>query len=202
MFQSKDLFDFNNDPILNFQHLYDEHKKRSSIDPTAMTLSTVDEKGHPNARIVLLKQIKDGDFIFYTNYKSTKARELNHQPLAALVFYWHELFVQVRVIGTVSKTTRAESEAYFKTRPHLSQIGALVSEQSEVIESYEHLQNKFDAAIQKYNGQSEISCPENWGGYRVSPQLMEFWFGMEGRLHQRFVYERSGNDWLRTMKSP
>lgn len=202
MFQSKDLFDFNLSPIENFQRLYEEHRKRSTIEPTAMTLSTVDVRGRPNARVVLLKQVDQGDFIFFTNYESTKGQELAAMPYAHLVFYWHELYVQIRVDGDVSKTTREDSEAYFKTRPRLSQLGALVSHQSDIIGSYEQLQHKLEEVTQRYQGHDSIPCPDYWGGYRLFPQNVEFWFGMEGRLHHRFVYERSGNEWLRTMKSP
>jgi len=202
MFQSKDLFEFNEDPILNFHRLYDEYKKKASIEPTVVTLSTVDEMCRPNARVVLLKQIEQGNFVFFTNYESTKGRELSHKPIANMVFYWHELYVQIRVDGDISKTSRAESEAYFKTRPRLSQLGALVSNQSEIIESYEYLQKKLEEITLKYEKLDTIPCPSNWGGYSLFPQSIEFWFGMEGRLHHRYHYERSGTDWLRTMKSP
>lgn len=202
MLQSKDLFHFNDGPIENFLRLFEEHKKKSAIDPTVMTLSTVNKEGRPNGRTVLLKQVDRGDFVFFTNYESTKGKELNRHPFANLVFYWHELYVQVRVEGSISKTTREETEAYFKTRPRLSQLGALVSHQSETIESYEFLQKKFDMIAQQYEGQETIPCPKNWGGYRLHPQIIEFWFGVEGRLHQRYVYEKKQNDWSRSMKSP
>lgn len=201
MFISKDLFDFNVSPIENFERLFQEVKKSKDSDPTAMTLATVDAQGRPNARIVLLKGIESGDFLFYTNYGSSKAIELNENPNACLVFYWESLYVQVRINGRVIKTTRNESENYFKTRPRLSQIGAWVSKQSEVIESYETLQVKLKNVSQQFEGK-DVPCPESWGGYRVQPELFEFWFGMEGRLHYRYVYERSGDDWLRAMKSP
>lgn len=202
MFQSKDLFHFNEGPIENFLRLFEEHKKKSAIDPTVMTLSTVSKEGRPNGRTVLLKQVDRGDFIFFTNYESTKGQELSLHPFACLVFYWHELYVQVRVEGRAVKTTREESEAYFKTRPRMSQLGALVSQQSERIESYEFLQKKFDKTAQQYEGQEVIPCPKYWGGYRLQPQTIEFWFGVEGRLHQRYVYEKNQSDWLRIMKSP
>ncbi len=201
MFVSKDLFEFHLSPIENFERLFQENKKHTKIDPTVMTLATVDLQGHPNARIVLLKGIDKGEFIFFTNYGSTKALELKENPSACLVFYWEALYVQVRVSGNVLKTSREESVAYFKTRPRLSQLGAWVSKQSEVIESYDVLQTKLQKVTSDFEGQ-EIPCPETWGGYRVIPEAFEFWFGMEGRLHYRYVYERSGEDWLRAMKSP
>ncbi len=202
MFQSRDLFDFNKGPIENFLRLFDEHKKRSSIDPSVMTLSTVSKMGHPNARIVLLKHVEQDKFIFFTNYESTKGKELSLNPFAHLVFYWHEMYVQVRVEGEVTKTSRANSEAYFRTRPRLSQLGAVVSQQSEIIESYESLQKKLEIVAEKYHGQESIPCPEYWGGYQLFPQNIEFWFGVEGRLHQRYIYGRSGQKWLKMMKSP
>lgn len=201
MFVSKDLFEFQLSPIENFERLFQENKKHTKIDPTVMTLATVDLQGHPNARVVLLKGIDKGEFIFFTNYGSTKALELKENPSACLVFYWEALYVQVRVSGNVVKTSREESVAYFKTRPRLSQLGAWVSKQSEVIESYDVLQTKLQKVTSDFEGQ-EIRCPETWGGYRVIPEVFEFWFGMEGRLHYRYVYERSGEDWLRAMKSP
>lgn len=201
MFQSSDLFNFNQGPLENFERLYEVYKKKTTSDPTIMTLSTVDHQGHPNARIVLLKQIESGDFVFYTNYLSSKGVEIRDNPNVCLVFYWEALYVQVRIHGTVTKVSRAESEEYFKTRPRLSQLGAWVSKQSEIIESYDHLQSKLTDLTQNFEGK-EIPCPESWGGYRVTPGAFEFWFGMEGRLHYRYVYEKSGNTWLRAMKSP
>ena len=201
MFESKDLFEFEADPIENFLRLFEEAKKHPSIDATVMTLATVNSQGQPNARIVLLKQVDSGDFIFFTNYQGTKAQELENNPRATLVFYRAPLAVQVRIDGDVTRVTRAETEAYFKTRPRLSQLGAWASQQSEMIESYEVLQQRLEAVTRQYEGQ-DVPCPEHWGGYRVSPEFIEFWFGMEGRLHHRYVYERSGNHWLRAMKSP
>lgn len=203
MFESKDLFEFDADPIDNFKRLFDEAKKQPSLDPSAMTLATVDLQGRPNARIVLLKQVdpETGDFFFFTNYSSTKATELANTPRACLVFYWHPLAVQIRIDGSVSKASRAESEAYFKTRPRLSQLVAWTSRQSEIIESYDVLLHQLEEVEERFQGQ-EVPCPPHWGGYRVASEFMEFWFGMEGRLHYRYLYERSGPHWLRTMKAP
>lgn len=201
MFQSKDLFEFDLDPIENFNRLFEEAKKHPGVDPIIMTLATVDLQGKPNARIVLLKQVDQGEFVFYTNYESTKSIELTKNPNACLVFFWGPLAVQVRIDGKVTRVSREESEAYFKTRPRLSQLGAWASKQSEIIESYETLQQRMDAVTQQFEGK-EVPCPENWGGFRVMPEFMEFWFGMEGRLHYRYIYENSGSHWLRAMKSP
>ncbi len=201
MFQNKDLFEFAIDPIENFNRLFEEAKRHPEIDPHVMTLATVDVLGRPNARVVLLKQVEQGDFVFFTNYESTKGVELTKTPYATLVFYWGPMAVQVRVDGNVVRMSREESESYFKTRPRLSQLGAWSSKQSEIIESYETLQKRMDSVAEKYEGK-DIPCPEYWGGFRVTPEFMEFWFGMEGRLHYRYVYERSGSHWLRTMKSP
>lgn len=201
MFTSKDLFNFDLDPIDNFSHLFKEAHKHPPMDPTAMTLATMDIQGRPDARIVLLKNVDQEGFTFFTNYNSVKAQQLAKLPEACLVFYWAPMGVQVRLSGLVTKVERAESEAYFKTRPRLSQIGAWASEQSAAIESYETLELNLENMEQRF-ANKDVPCPEHWGGYRVYPMFMEFWFGMEGRLHFRYMYERSGKHWLRAMKSP
>jgi pyridoxamine 5'-phosphate oxidase len=176
------------DPIKQFQGWFDEALAAKLPMPDAMSLSTVTPDGRPTARMVLLKQVDAEGFVFFTNYNSDKAKQLEINPYAALVFYWPTLERQVRVEGKVSKTPAEESEAYFKTRPRESQIGAWASPQSEVISAREVLEQRAMELAEQYCDR-EIDCPEHWGGYRLVPDRIEFWKGRVGRLHDRILYE-------------
>ena len=171
------------------------------VHANAMTIATVSSKGIPSARTVLLKELDETGFVFFTNYESDKARELNENPNAALVFYWKEFERQVRVTGKVEKVTREESENYFKSRPAESKLGAWASKQSEEIPNKEYLLNKFIEVKEKFND-SEIPLPPFWGGYRLLPNMFEFWQGREMRLHDRIKYERKENGWRIVRLSP
>lgn len=202
MVSSKDHFDFNLDPITNFRELFDLAHKHGVADPTAMTLATVGSTSKPSSRIVLLKGIEDGGFLFYTNYNSAKAQDIAFNPNVELMFYWPQLYVQVRISGQAQMTSRENSEKYFATRARLSQLGAWASQQSQFIEGYEVLETSMNQYHDKFRDQV-IPCPPHWGGYKVDPELIEFWFGMDGRLHFRYIYEKSGHEtWIRAMKSP
>jgi pyridoxamine 5'-phosphate oxidase len=151
--------------------------------------------------MVLLKQVDEDGFVFYTNYHSAKAEQLDANPYAALVFYWATLDRQVRVEGSVVKTSAEESLAYFKTRPRESQIGAWASAQSEVISSRDALEQRAKELEAQYCDR-EIDWPEHWGGYRLTPERIEFWKSRIGRLHDRILYQRTGHGWTVTRLAP
>ena len=180
------------DPLKLFQRWLDEAIAADIRLPEAMTLATSTAEGRPSARLVLLKQADETGFVFYTNYNSPKACELDSNPQAALVFYWPQLERQVRVEGKVERTSADESDAYFKTRPRESQIGALASPQSEVIPSREMLLKRARELEGLYRDR-EIDRPAHWGGYRLLLERIEFWKGRPGRLHDRLLYERQSN---------
>jgi pyridoxamine 5'-phosphate oxidase len=169
-------------------------------EPTAMHLSTVDPKGRPAGRIVLLKGVDKRGFVFFTNYQSRKGRELAANPAAALTFMWKELERQVRIEGTVEKVAPEESQAYFATRPLGSRIGAWASPQSEVIENRAWLEKRWEELTAKYG--EEPPLPPHWGGYRVLPEYLEFWQGRLSRLHDRIAYSREGAAWKARRLAP
>ena len=190
------------DPIKQFQKWFDEAVAAKLPLPESMTLATVNSEGQPKARVVLLKQVDGDGFVFFTNYRSAKAKELETNNKVSLVFFWPQLERQVRVEGTVTKTSAEESEAYFATRPRESQIGAWASTQSAVISGRAELEEKQRALEQTYEGKT-VPWPEHWGGYRVTPSRIEFWKGRIGRLHDRLVFERHENDqWILSRLAP
>ncbi|CAN5677724.1 MAG: pyridoxamine 5'-phosphate oxidase [Rubrobacter sp.] len=186
--------DVASDPVEQFRRWFDEALEADLHEPNAFVLATATRDGLPSARVVLLKGLDERGFVFYTNYEGRKGRELEENPRAALLFYWGELERQVRVEGTVSRTSEEESDAYYASRPRGSRLGAWASEQSRVVEGREFLEDRIGDLEAEYEGR-EVPRPAFWGGYRVEPEAVEFWQGRENRLHDRIVYRREDGGW-------
>lgn len=183
------------DPFALFHEWLQAAIKAQILEPNAMTLATVRADGAPEARIVLLKDADAKGFTFFTNYESAKGAALAGDPRAALVFYWDRMFRQVRISGSVEKVTREESLAYWRTRPRGSRLGARASCQSARLDGRRSLETAFAAEEARFTGQEEIPLPDNWGGYRMVPETIEFWQGQASRLHDRLHYAKQAGGW-------
>lgn len=192
----------NADPIQQFKTWFEQAVSAEILEPNAMTLATTTSDGKPSARIVLLKGVDERGFAFYTNYNSLKGQQLSQNPHAALVFWWAELERQVRIEGRVEKLSAQESENYYHSRPRNSQLGAWVSNQSQVIDSRAVLDRQLEELQQKYTHR-EIPRPPHWGGFRVIPSTLEFWQGRPSRLHDRLRYRLTTEKrWVRERLAP
>ena len=196
-----DVADAAVDPLQQFRTWFADAERAKVPEANAMTIATVDGSGRPSARVVLLKDLDDRGFVFFTDYRSRKARELDANPQAALVFRWHELERQVRIVGQVERISAAASEAYFRTRPLGSRIGAWASEQSSALRDRAALEDEVARLTAKFSD-GNVPLPPHWGGYRVVPDELEFWQGRENRLHDRVQYLRSDGAWRRARLSP
>ncbi|MEO6584289.1 MAG: pyridoxamine 5'-phosphate oxidase [Ferruginibacter sp.] len=188
-------------PMQQFATWFKAATESEISEVNAMTLATANSTGRPSARIVLLKGFDENGFVFFTNYNSRKAQALAENPHASLVFFWKELERQVRIEGSVKKTSVAQNENYFNSRPVGSKIGAWASEQSSIIESRRVIENKAAELAKEFSGDN-IECPPFWGGYLVVPELMEFWQGRTNRLHDRIQYRLTNNYWKIERLSP
>jgi len=193
--------DLVSDPIDQFKIWYSEIEEAGYSEPNAMVLSTVDKNASPSGRNVLLKEVREDGFVFFTNYESKKAKDIKTNKKVSLTFSWNELRRQVLVEGVAEKIPENESDEYWAMRPYESKIGSLVSDQSSVISSREELDVAFETQELKWRG-LEVPRPHHWGGYKVSPNFIEFWQGRQNRLHDRIGYELTFEGWIVNRLSP
>lgn len=189
-------------PFIQFKHWYDQALDDPDIvEPTAMTVATVTTEGKPTARVILLKHFDEHGFAFFTNYHSRKGEEISKTPWVCLNFWWGKLAKQIRIEGSIEKSTPEASDEYFQSRPRGSQLGAWASDQSQVITDRQALEEKLQHVTQQYGDQT-VPCPPHWGGYLVKPNLFEFWQGRENRLHDRLRYQLQNDQWHIDRLSP
>ena len=190
-----DIDTISRDPLTQFEKWFQEALDSGIPEPNALTLSTVSEDGRPSGRIVLLKGVEKGKFVFYSNYQSQKGKELDKNPACSLTFFWAELERQVRIEGIASHAASASSEKYFQSRPRESQVGAWASPQSAIISNREILEERVKKIQEKFKGLEKLPKPKQWGGFEVEPLKIEFWQGRPNRLHDRIVFTKVDDAW-------
>lgn len=190
------------DPLAQFRAWFDEVLQSDVLDPNAMSLATASPAGEPSVRTVLLKELDDRGFVFFTHYDSRKGGDLSRNPRASLLFFWPSFERQVRVTGAVTEVSRAESDAYFASRPLESQIAVWAATQSSVLADRQALDDRYAEIARQFAGQA-VPCPPRWGGFRVTPEQIEFWQGRPSRLHDRLLYTRAADgSWERARLAP
>lgn len=199
---SLDISDMMPKPMMQFSRWFEEAIKAEIVEPNAMILSTSDNHGGIDARTVLLKDYDDEGLVFYTNYMSDKATQLNDHSDCHLLFLWLDLERQIRIKGKAVKTTREQSAEYFESRPKGSQIGAWASPQSTEIPNRQYLEERVETYTKRFEGSDIIPIPDHWGGYKIIPYQMEFWQGRSSRLHDRMLYTQSGSLWKISRLAP
>ena len=190
------------DPFVVFKEWMSEAEKNEINDPNAVALATVNESNQPDVRMVLLKEYNKNGFIFFTNLNSKKGTDLKKTPKASMCFHWKSLLRQVRISGDISLISDDEADKYFYSRPYLSKIGAWSSSQSKPMETRDALLNKIDEYKNKFTDQNNVPRPVHWSGFLLSPNKIEFWKDVEGRLHQRLEYSKDSNSWKRQILYP
>lgn len=190
------------DPLLLFVAWMEKASTSGINDPTAMTLSTVDDQGSPSSRIVLLKKIDQNRLVFFTNYQSRKVKEIRNNSRVAVHFYWPELERQVKISGEAQALEDADSDLYFSSRPFESKVAAWASPQSDVVPGREYLEDEYRKYLEKFEGSTDIPRPKHWGGLYITPERMEFWQGGKYRLHDRIEYSLKNKKWSRVRLAP
>ena len=189
-------------PFVLFKHWMSEAEKKEINDPNAVALATVNETNQPDVRMVLLKEFNNNGFVFFTNLNSKKGSDLKKNPKASMCFHWKSLLRQVRISGDVSLISNNDADEYFNSRPYLSKIGAWSSNQSKPMEKRDSFLNKIEEYKNKFSDQNNVPRPKHWSGFLLSPNKMEFWKDVEGRLHQRLEYLKDTNFWKKQILYP
>ena len=189
-------------PINLFKEWFNEAKKSEINDPNAVALGTIDYKGYPSVRMVLLKDYNDDGFVFYTNFNSNKSKAIKKDPKISMCFHWKSLLRQVRIIGLASKVSEEEADNYFNSRSYGSRIGAWASEQSSVLNNREDLLMSIAKYKEKFPNEKKVPRPQHWSGWRLKPEEIEFWLDGENRIHERLKYIKKKNIWKKVLLSP